>query len=140
MKREEIFKHLRLDTNAMSTEELFRQTGRTRRMLAAAVKAANDGRPVVVVMKDMATVASALEIINKHPGVEVTHYNQLSKGPQVFSWSTLKGIGEYAGHEVFIDHDVIYFNNRTLFEAATKYDPKVEIKDDAMTFIREPQA
>lgn len=138
MQREEMFKHLKLDTSKMSTEELFRQTGRTTRMVEAAVYRAREGRLVTIVMKDTAAVQWVLKYIEdmgKVPRIRVTHYNQNFE--PIFDWATLKGIGVHSEHEMFIDHDVIYFNNRALFEAMSKYDPKVKIEGDTMTFVDE---
>lgn len=137
MNREEMFRSAGIDTTKMHTEELFRQTGRTWRMLMDAVKTAKEGHVVLVVMKDMEMVDWAKNNIGKQEGIEVVHYNPISKEPKPFSWETLEGVGKYINHRVFIDHDVIYFNNRKLFEAASKYDPKVDIKEDTMTFIKD---
>lgn len=138
MNREELFKAGRFDLTKMTTEEIFRQSGRTTRMVNDAIATAKKGSKVVIVMKDLQQVAKVEEIVKGVPNVEVTHYNTISKNfPVPFDWNTLKGIGKYEKHKVFIDHEVIYFNNRLLMEAASKYDPKFDIVGDTMTFRKE---
>lgn len=135
MNRQELFEAIGTDLSKMSTEELFRQSGRTGRMIDDAVETAQKGHAVVIVMKDTMHVDLVKERVKDVTGITVTHYNPNSANyPAPFSWATLQGIGKFKEHKVFIDHDVIYFNNRHLFEAATKYDPKFKITGDTMEF------
>lgn len=140
MNREELFKDLGLDTTKMTTEELFRQTGRSIRMLEAAIASARNGKQTLIVVKDE-TEAESLRFIRDIStqyslySVSIVGYNPLTaETDPIFDWKTLKGVGKFSDYEVFIDHDVIYFNNRHLFEAFSKYDPKVKINGNSMTF------
>lgn len=132
--REDIIKAIGLDASTMTTEELFRQSGRTTRMVKAALTRAREGVPVVIVMKDWNRVDTIRKVLQGEPNVAVTAYNPIAPN---MKWIPLEMIGEYSQHEVFVDHDVVYFNHRKLFELQSKWDPKVDIKGDSMTFVKE---
>jgi hypothetical protein len=52
-------------------------------------------------------------------------------------WSPLQAIGEYSQHEVFVDHEVVYFNHRKLFELQSRWDPDIYVDGDSFTFVKE---
>lgn len=138
MNREELFKAAMMNPESLTTEEVFRQSGRTNRMLNAAASAALAGKAVLIVVKDQMHVQRARQILDdkygRLPGVSIRGMS--TNKNEYFSWDTMKGIGEYANHEVFIDHDVIYFAHRHLFEAASRWDPKFKFEGDTMSFVR----
>lgn len=105
---------------SLTTEELFRQSGRTARMVEHAMSEAREGRLVVIVMKDEHQVAIVKKTVNGAPGVSVISYNPRTN--EMINWKTLQATGIYHEHRTFIDHDVIYFNHKHLFREASKYD------------------
>lgn len=134
MTRERMFDCMRLDPSKMTTEELFRQSGRTTRMVKAAVSRAREGVPVVIVMKDWKNADSIRKVLQGEANVAVMAYNPIAPN---MKWSPLQAIGQYSDHEVFVDHDVVYFSHRKIFELQSKWDPKFEISGDMMTFLKE---
>jgi hypothetical protein len=140
MNREELFKVGCYYHENMYTEDYFRQTGRTGRMLVDAVKTARQGYPVLVLAKDdqmtKALAQRVLETFGKVDGLTVMN----ATSPQVrnkIDWDNLRVGVDYVNHRVFFDHEVLYFNDRfkRIFREASKYDPKIAIKGDAMYFV-----
>lgn len=135
MNREELIKNYQGLKPVMHTEDYFRQCGRTSRMIADAIQTAKQGHAVVIVTKDVHMERWVREKLGRVTGISVTHYNP--RKPELLDWDNLQAMGEYANHKTFIDHDVIYFNNLHLFRAASQYDPKIEVKGDSMTFVKD---
>jgi hypothetical protein len=131
--REDIIKFAGLSSTEMKTEDLFRQTGRTTRMVKAAVARARQGVPVVIVMKDWTRAEALRKVLDGEPNVGVMG---LSLVPNL-KWTPLEAIGEYSHHEVFVDHDVVYVSHRKLFELQSMWDPKVDVKGDTMKFVED---
>lgn len=126
--REELLRPL-TDFEKMHTEELFRQSGRTTRMVQEALRVADTGKNVVIVMKDESMVAHVRNKFVIRANASVISYNH-SKG--TIDWSKLQATGEHAKSVTFIDHDVIYFNHRELFRAQSRFD-EFSIKGDCIT-------
>lgn len=139
MNREELFKAGLYNHDNMRTEDYFRQSGRTGRMLAEAVKTARQGFPVLVLAKDdMMTKSLAHRVAQTYGKVEgLTVEN--ATNPKIrnkIDWDNLCVGVDYVNHRVFFDHEVLYFSDRFkhIFIEASKYDPKIELKGDAMYF------
>ena len=142
MTREELFKAGCYKDYNMHTEDYFRQTGRTGRMLADAVKTARQGFPVLVLAKDdymtKALRQRVLETFGVVAGLTVENVTHPYIRNKV-DWQNLKVGVDYANHRVFFDHEVLYFAGpyKHIFRAASHYDPKIEVKGDAMYFVKD---
>lgn len=139
MTREELFKNLRTNISSMETEELFRQTGRTTRMIEDAIATAKRGRPVLILAKDEYQKSAIRQQVGGAPGVAVENVTYPVIAAYV-DWDRLAITGgEYVSHQVFFDHDTIYCHFRNILRAFGKYDPKVAISGDTMRFVSDDE-
>jgi hypothetical protein len=141
MTREDLLAPI-IKLDGTNTETYFRQTGRTTRMLEDAVRTATTGRLVLVLMKDDYCMNAAIEKVKAMPGKfsltieNATHPKIRNK----IDWDNLRVGLDYVHHQVFFDHEVLYFNDRYkhIFQAASKYDPKIEVRGNGLYFAGDP--
>jgi hypothetical protein len=100
-------------------DHLKRQTGRSTRMMLEAATAATKGEKVVVLFKDELTAKYWRDRFGRIPGMSIepmkVHMPELDLGK-------MRLVGDRATHTLFVDHDILYLENKDLFRAWMKYD------------------
>lgn len=129
-----------IGTDFMHTTEYLRQSGRTGRMLADAVMTARQGFQVLVLAKDDHMMKSLRDRVfttfGKVEGLTVVNATSLSIRNKI-DWDNLRVGVDYINHRAFFDHDTLFANDRfkTLLREYSKYDPKIEVKGDALYLV-----
>lgn len=108
-----------------------RRTGRTRRMLAAAVKAAKEGYAVYVMTLNESHAKEILRILNFRGDFRGGTYNIKIETPESmknYDFYTGRLLGAHPNCKVFVDHWVIEQKFLNIIQTLHAFDPPVEVK------------
>jgi hypothetical protein len=99
--------------------EFKRQTGRTHRMMEAAINFAKTGIPTTVLFKDMHSVETWKAKFGEVEGLELI---PMRMHMPEFDRRTMTFRDERAKHKVFIDHDVVYTEHKAILKLWSQFD------------------